>query len=145
MDLSKLTQKSQEAIHLAQEEAVRAGQQQVDTLHLLRALESQEGGVVPRLFERLGVDTQDLRARVEEALATQPRVSGSGTEAGKVYITDRLQSVLVGAQDEAKRLKDEYVSVEHLLLALLDGGTGDEASKLLASAGVQAALDRCDR
>ena len=136
MDLSKLTQKSQEAIQLAQDSAVRHGHQQVDTLHLLHALQTQEGGLVPRLLERLDVPVGVLQSSIDDALARRPRVGGGGVEAGKVYVTEALQATLVQAQDEAKRLKDEYVSVEHLLLALIETGRADEAARLLGDAGV---------
>ena len=134
MDLSKLTQKSQEALQTAQEEAVGLGHQQVDTLHLLEALRSQEGGLVPRLLERLEVS--GLEDRIAAELAKLPKVSGSATEAGKIYVTQPLQETFVRAQKEAKRLKDEYVSVEHLLLALLEGTGNDAAAKVLKASGV---------
>ena len=136
MDLSKLTQKSQEAIQLAQDSALRHGHQQADTIHLLHALQTQEAGLVPRLLERLGVSTAALQSSIDDALARLPKVSGGGMEAGKVYVTESLQAALVWAQDEAKRLKDEYVSVEHLLLALVETRGADEAARLLRDVGV---------
>jgi ATP-dependent Clp protease ATP-binding subunit ClpB len=136
MDLSKLTQKSQEAIQLAQDSAVRHGHQQADTIHLLHGLQTQEAGLVPRLLERLDVPTTALESSIDEALDRLPKVTGSGMEVGKVYVTEALQATLVRAQDEAKRLKDEYVSVEHLLLGLVETGGADEAARLLRDVGV---------
>ena len=83
---------------------------------------AQEGGLAPRLLERAGVQMPALAQALESELARRPSVSrgGAGAEAGKVLVTGRLQRLLVAAADEAKRLKDEYVSVEHLLLALVD-------------------------
>ncbi len=136
MDMNRLTQKSQEALQNAQNTAVRHGQQQVDTIHLLDALVNQEQGLVPRLLENLGRQPQSLRAEIEKAISSLPSVSGGGAEAGKVYITQNLQQALVKAEEEAKRLKDEYVSVEHLLLALLELPERDAAGRILAGLGL---------
>jgi len=131
MDPNRLTQKSQEALANAQSLAVRLGHPEVDGEHLLAALLEQEGGLVPRLLAKMDAPLAALRADVERDLERRPRVSGGAGEAGKIYVTQRLQQALVAAEDEAKRLKDEYVSVEHLLLALLaDKESG--AAKLLA-------------
>ena len=136
MDLNRLTQRSQEAVHEAQGTAVRFGHQQVDTEHLLFALLSQEEGLAPRLLEKSGVDTRALNADVQEALERLPKVSGPAAEPGKVFLTQRVGSVLQTAHDEAKRLKDEYVSVEHLMLALIAEGERSESGRLLAARGV---------
>jgi ATP-dependent Clp protease ATP-binding subunit ClpB len=119
MDLSKTTQKVQEAMQQGQVKALRYGHQEVDSEHILLALLDQENGLVPRLIERGGASVPMVRARTEQELERRPRVQGS-TEAGKVYITQRLNQALVKAGDEAKRLKDEFVSVEHLLLVFAD-------------------------
>jgi len=132
-DLNKLTQRAQQAVQGARELAVRLGHQQVDVEHLLLELLVQEDGLVPRLLERMGVGVSALRARVEEALERRPKVSGD-TEAGKIYVTQALNEMLVRAADQAKRLKDDYVSVEHLLLAMVEGRAG-EAKRVLTDAG----------
>ena len=132
-DLNKLTQRAQQAVQGARELAVRLGHQQVDVEHLLLELLVQEDGLVPRLLERMGVGVSALRARVEEALERRPKVSGD-TEAGKIYVTQALNEMLVRAADQAKRLKDDYVSVEHLLLAMVEGRAG-EAKRALTEAG----------
>ncbi|MBN2685874.1 MAG: ATP-dependent chaperone ClpB [Pontiellaceae bacterium] len=119
MDLSKTTQKVQEALQQGQVKALRYGHQEVDSEHVLLALLDQENGLVPRLIERVGASVPVVRARTEQELEKRPRVQGS-TEAGKVYITQRLNQTMVKAGDEAKRLKDEFVSVEHLLLVFAD-------------------------
>src|SRR4051812_38445073 len=122
MDINKLTQKSQEALQSAQTKALRYGNQEADGEHLLLALLEQPEGLVPRLLARMEAPTEALKAEVERELSRRPKVSGPGAEAGKIYLTQRLQQILIRAEDEAKRLKDEYVSVEHLLLAMLDDG-----------------------
>ncbi len=135
-DPNKLTVKAQEAMQAAQVKAVRYGNLEVDGEHLLLALLEQEDGLTPRLVERLGARPADLRARLEEELDRRPKVQGSSTETGKVYVTQRLNQLFVKAGDEAARLKDEYVSVEHLLLAFLDEGKSHFSGKLLAEAGL---------
>src|SRR5205807_7150627 len=80
----------------------------------------QEGGLVPRLFEKAKVSPDLLKSKVQEELARLPRVSGDTATGGGVYVTQRLNKLFVAAQDQAKKLKDEYVSVEHLVLAMFD-------------------------
>jgi ATP-dependent Clp protease ATP-binding subunit ClpB len=130
MDLNKFTIKSQEALQEAQSEAIKLGHQEVDGEHLLLALVDQSGGLVPRVFQRMEVSVQTFRDRLVQELEKKPRISGPGTEFGKVYITQRLNQILVKAQDEAIKLKDEYVSVEHLLLAFIDEGRHTAAGKV---------------
>src|SRR6185295_8438271 len=107
MDMNRLTQKSQEALQAAQTKGLRYGHQQVDGEHLLLALLEQPEGLVPRLLNRMEVSPETVKAEVERDLSRRPRVSGPGAEAGKIYITERLQKVFLEAEDEAKRLKDE--------------------------------------
>jgi len=135
MDLNRLTQKSQEAFATAQSLGTRHGHQEVDVEHLALALVEQEDGLVPRLLERMQVNAEPLRAALAREVERRPRVSGSGVEAGKIYVTQRLQQVMVRAEDEAKRLKDEYVSVEHLVLGILDDANSATA-KLFTQFGV---------
>ena len=135
MDMNKLTQKSQEAVQSAQEKAVRFGHQEIDGEHLLLAL-LDEGGLVPRLLEKMDVEPEGLRRAVSKELERRPSVSGPGAEPGKIFVTQRLQQLMLAAQDEAKRLKDEYVSVEHLALALIEEGSQTAAGRLLQQWGV---------
>lgn len=125
MDLNKFTIKCQEAFQEAQTKAVDFNHQEVDGEHLMLALIEQSDGLTPRLLERMDVPVDAFRESLVQALENRPRISGPGTEAGKVYITQRLNTILAQAQAEAKKLKDEYVSVEHMLLAFADerGGT----------------------
>lgn len=136
MDLNRLTQKSQEALHDAQTKALRFGHQEVDGEHLLLALLEQSDGLIQPLLSRAGADVDRLREDVTAELEKRPRVTGSGVEPGKVFVTQRLNRILDAADQEARRLKDDYVSVEHLVVALLGEGSGSAAGRLLAERGV---------
>ncbi|WP_225263213.1 ATP-dependent chaperone ClpB [Nonomuraea cavernae] len=131
-----MTQKSQEALHDAQTKALRYGHTEVDGEHLLLALLEQQEGLASRLIEQTGADLKGLRTELEGELSRRPRVSGPGAEPGQVFITQRLSRLLDTADREAKRLKDEYVSVEHLLLALIEEGDGTAAGRLLHGQGL---------
>src|SRR6476620_9808255 len=113
MDLSKFTEKSQAALTEAQAIGTRHQHQAVDVEHLALALLEQEDGLIPRLVEKAGVAPDLLKSKIQEALARIPRVSGNTTSGQGIYVNQRLNKLLVTAQDEAKKLKDEYVSVEH--------------------------------
>ncbi|MDQ1521502.1 MAG: ATP-dependent Clp protease ATP-binding subunit ClpB, partial [Actinomycetota bacterium] len=129
--MNKLTQKSQEALHDAQTKALRYGHTEVDGEHLLLALLEQPEGLVPRLLSAAGADPELLQKEVESELERRPRVSGPGAAPGQVYVTQRLARLFDVAEREANRLKDEYVSVEHLVIALLDEGTDTASGRLL--------------
>jgi ATP-dependent Clp protease ATP-binding subunit ClpB len=136
MDMNRLTEKSQQALHDAQTKALRFGHTEVDGEHLLLALLDQPDGLVPRLVTQVGADPDRLRADLESELSRRPRVSGPGASPGQVFLTQRLARLLDVADGEAKRLKDEYVSVEHLVLALLDEGSASTAGRVLAAHGL---------
>jgi ATP-dependent Clp protease ATP-binding subunit ClpB len=136
MDMNKLTQKSQEALHDAQTKALRFGHTEVDGEHLLLALLDQPEGLIPRLMTAAGVDVDQVRSDLEAELKRRPSVSGPGASPGQVFVTQRLARLLDTAEREAKRLKDEYVSVEHLLLALLDEGSSSAAGRVLHNHGL---------
>ena len=120
MDFNRFTEKLQDAVRAAQGIAVRHGNQQVDLEHLLLALIEQEGGLAGSILRRAGVNVDGLRARLQSEIERMPKVSGAGGGPDQVYVTPRLSKVLVAAEDEAGKLKDEYISVEHVLLAALD-------------------------
>jgi len=136
MDMNRLTQRSQEALHDAQTEALRLGHTEVDGEHLLLALLDQAEGLVPRLVANAGADPDTLRTAVEADLSRRPRLSGPGVSPGQVVVTQRLSRLLDTAEGEAKRLKDEYVSVEHLVIALLDEGSETAAGRRLKEQGL---------
>ncbi|MDB6024902.1 MAG: ATP-dependent chaperone ClpB [Verrucomicrobiales bacterium] len=130
MDLSKFTEKSQAALTEAQAIAIRNQHQAVDVEHLMLALFEQEGGLVLRLFEKTKVSPDLIKAKIEDEINRMPRVSGDTTTGQGIYVTQRLNKLLVKAQDEAKKLKDEYVSVEHLVLAMFDEPTTTDIGKI---------------
>ena len=136
MDPSHLTQKSTEALHDAQTKALRYGHTEVDGEHLLLALLDQQDGIVPRLLAQAGADPDQLRTALEAELAKRPKVTGPGVAPGQVHVTQRLARLLDAANQEADRLKDEYVSVEHLVMALLDEGSATAAGRLLQADGL---------
>jgi ATP-dependent Clp protease ATP-binding subunit ClpB len=119
MDPNRLTQKTQEALATAQTLALRHGHTEIDTDHMLVALIEQPDGLVPAMLERMGVSPAAVAAEVEPRLATRPKVSGPGASS-QVHLSRALNLVLDSAEKEAQRLKDEYVSVEHVVLAILD-------------------------
>src|SRR5271170_7363938 len=129
MDLNKFTEQATAAMGSAQEEATRLGNQAVDVEHLFYALLTQENGLIPRLFERLKVSLDLLLTKTQAALDHIPKVTGSGAS-GQVGITQRLNRLLLRAQDEAKKLKDDYVSVEHLVLAMFGEDKESEITRL---------------
>ncbi len=136
MDMNTLTQKSQEALGEAQSIALRAGQTETDEEHLLLALLTQEQGLTGRLLQGSGVDLDTLQAELEAEIARKPRVTGTGAAPGQVFLSRSLSATLERAEREAKRLKDSYVSVEHLVIALADDTSGRAAARLLRGHGV---------
>lgn len=136
MDTGSLTEKSREALQEAQNVATRMGHTEVDGEHLLLALVDQQDGLVPRLLEQAGANVEALRSDLDRELSRRPKVSGPGATPGQVMITQRLAKLLDAAEREAKRLKDSYVSVEHLVMALSEEGSASAAGRVLASHGV---------
>ncbi|MGU3587196.1 ATP-dependent chaperone ClpB [Rhodococcus sp. C26F] len=136
MDTGSLTERSREALQEAQNIATRMGHTEVDGEHLLLALVDQQDGLVPRLLEQAGANVDALRSDLERELSRRPKVSGPGATPGQVMITQRLAKLLDAAEREAKRLKDSYVSVEHLVMALSEEGSASAAGRVLASHGV---------
>ena len=132
MNLNQLTQRSQQALQMAQTLASQYGNQQLEQAHLLLALVQDEEGLVPQLLAAMGSTVSGFRAAVAERVEKLPKVSGGGREADKVYITQELDRALNAAEEAAKVMKDEYISVEHLLLGLVD--SADRALKELFSA-----------
>ena len=117
MDFNRFTEKLQDGVRAAQALANRQGHQQVDVEHLLLALLNQEGGLADSLLAKAEIDRGAVHRRLAEDLEKRPKVSGSAPGVDQVYLTPRLQSLLQAAEGEASRLKDEYISVEHVLLA----------------------------
>jgi ATP-dependent Clp protease ATP-binding subunit ClpB len=120
MDINRLTEKTQEALRAAQSEALRRGNQQVDVEHLLAALLAQEGGLAASILKRAGANIDALKTRLDQDLDRLPKVSGPTGAPEQIYVTARLNKLFTKAEDEAKNLKDDYISVEHFLLAAVD-------------------------
>ena len=134
MDTQKFTEKSLSALENAHSDAVRRKNSELSTLHLLNALAFQENGLVPRIFEKMELDSSKFTQAVESALKALPTLSGSSV--GRVNTSGELNQALVGAEDEAKKMGDDYISVEHLLLALSAEGNKGPAGKILYEMGV---------
>ena len=136
MDMNQYTKKSQEALQSSHDLMARFGHAEVDGEHLLLALLEQPDGLFPGLIRRMNVDVEALTDETRAALNRIPSVSGPGVEAGKIYVSRRLQKIMLAAADEAKRLSDEFVSVEHLGLALIADENSSPAGRLLQKQGV---------
>jgi ATP-dependent Clp protease ATP-binding subunit ClpB len=134
MDINRFTEKVQAALQAAQSAATRQGHQQLDVEHLLMALLEQQDGLAPAILLKTGIALDRVAARIDAELRKMPKVSSPSGAAGQIYLTGRLNTLLVQADDEARKLKDDFVSVEHLLLAAVDepGATG----KILREAGL---------
>jgi ATP-dependent Clp protease ATP-binding subunit ClpB len=134
VDINRFTEKAQEALQSAQRIAVRRGHQQIDAEHLLLALLDQEPGLAVSILRKADVDVNALRQRAERELDKVPRVSTVSGDEDRAYVSGRLNRLLTRAEDEAKKFQDDFVSVEHLLLALTED-TG-AAGRLLKDTGV---------
>src|SRR6476661_2064318 len=126
MDINRFTEKTQEAIRAAQDKAIRYSHQQIDVEHLLDALFEQEGGLARSVLLKAGYDADAVKQRLDQELDRMPKVSGAASQPDQIYVTARLNRLLATADDEAKKLKDQFISVEHVLLACLEdkGPTG---------------------
>jgi len=133
MDLNKATEKTREALSQAQVIAVKRGHQMADEPHLLLAMLEQENGLAPRIVAKLNLEPTVLAAEVEKLLGAVPSVRGPGVPPGQIAVTRDLNELLVRAADEAEKMKDEYVSIEHALVAFLTGSARTPSRKLLES------------
>ena len=138
MEFAKLTQMSRQAMTDAQNIARRLNHTEVDTWHLFSALVAQENGIVPGLLDKLSITASAVQLSVERELERIPKVTGS-VDTSKIYVTQAVNDVLTRGEEEAKSLKDEFVSVEHLLLGLLDVARPDALKKLFKSFGLDRA------
>ena len=120
MDIEKITVKVQQSLNEAQLIAVKNNHQQIDTIHLFAALIAQEDGLIPNIFSKMGVNIRELNYDINKALDTMPRVTGSGADSGSVYATRRFEEVFVRSEEEAKKFKDSFISVEHVMLGIMD-------------------------
>ncbi|MBO7385601.1 MAG: type VI secretion system ATPase TssH, partial [Clostridia bacterium] len=135
MNAEKFTRKSLEALQSAQQTALRYGNMQIEQAHLLYALLTQDGGLTPEILKKINVDVSRFTQECLRVIERTPRVSGSGREMDKVYISPDVNNALMAAESEAERMKDDYVSVEHVLLGLIECAAGQVAA-LVKSHGV---------
>jgi ATP-dependent Clp protease ATP-binding subunit ClpB len=133
MRLDKLTLKAQEAIQTSQHLAEKFGHQQIEPEHVLKAIFEQKEGAIPPLLAKIGINQESMEKQVADSLEKIPRISGSGY--GQAYISPRLKAVLEQAFKEAEQMKDEYISLEHILMAISDEKAG-EGAKILSAAGI---------
>src|SRR5499426_267037 len=126
MDINRFTESAQQGLSAAQSKAARYGNQQVDVEHLLSSLLEQERGLATSILNKAEIRADAIKQRVEQELQRLPKVTVAAGGPDQIYVTGRLNRLLAQAEDEAKKLKDDYVSVEHLLLAMTDdtGATG---------------------
>ncbi|MBF0408640.1 MAG: ATP-dependent chaperone ClpB [Candidatus Riflebacteria bacterium] len=133
MNTEKMTIKSQEALQLAQKIAITNGNTEVEPEHVLSALTEQTEGLLPRLFHKLNVIPDDFKHRLNEEIGKKPRVFRHGAAPGQVYVSRDFSMMLIQAEQEMKNLKDEYLSVEHLVLAMIESGDKTVPGKLFAT------------
>ncbi len=136
MDMNRLTEKSREALGQAEVIASSMSHQETDVEHLLLALLQQPEGLIPGLIKHMDGDIRSMVDLVEQNLRQRPRVTGGVVEAGRVFVTSRLNQLLARAEKEASRLKDDYISVEHLVMAMFEEGSGGAAARILKQSGV---------
>jgi len=138
MDFNKFTQKLQEAVGNAQTLAAGYGHQEIDTLHLWKALLQQPEGLLPRLLQKMDIQVSEVARRTDEWLQRKPRVSGSGTETAQRYASQAFIHILEQAGKEAEQMQDEFISVEHAVLAIVSGAKNNqrELQELFQSIGI---------
>ncbi|HIZ83666.1 MAG TPA: hypothetical protein H9668_04510 [Firmicutes bacterium] len=136
MNAQKFTQKSLEAVEAAQTIATEHDNMNLDEEHLLLALLEQDGGLIPQLVKRMGLDADRMQDSARRLVESLPGVSGPGREAGKIYVSPALDKMLAAAEKTADSMKDEYVSVEHLFLSMLDH-PNEAVKKLFGEMGVE--------
>jgi ATP-dependent Clp protease ATP-binding subunit ClpC len=135
MRFDRFTERAQEAAQRAAEIIQRYGHNQIDTEHILLALIEQPGGVIPQILENLKVSGEALTERLDATLRASPKANIFGGGAGQIFITPRVKRIIDLANEEANRLKDEYISTEHIFLAILSE-RNTPASRILESAGL---------
>ena len=136
MDINKMTMKSQEALQTAQNVAIQRGHQEISTEHIMVALLANETDLIPRLLNKIGISHSNVKDRLDQILASFPRVSGPGMTPENFYISQELSKILVKAEEEMKLLKDEYLSVEHIVMGVLDSGDSTKVGKMFTDIGL---------
>ncbi|MBF0543284.1 MAG: ATP-dependent chaperone ClpB [Candidatus Riflebacteria bacterium] len=132
MNVEKMTIKTQEALQLAQNIALSHGNTEIDSEHILAALFEQAEGFLPRLFNKMNVPVDDFKERLNIELRKKPRVAGPGASPGQIFVSRDFSMLLIKAEQEMKNLKDEYLSIEHLVLAMLEENGKSSMGRLFA-------------
>src|SRR5215470_6831 len=135
MRFDRFTERAQEAAQRAAEIIQRYGHNQIDTQHILLALIEQPGGVIPQILEKLSVSAEALTERLDATLRASPKANIFGGGAGQIFITPRVKRIIDLANEEANRLKDEYISTEHIFLAILSE-RNTAVARILSEAGI---------
>jgi len=136
METEKLTIRVQQSLNDAYEEAVRNNHQQVDIIHLFSALLNQRDGLIPNVFEKMSVDVEGIKRKVNMELEKMPKVLGEGARSSGVTATRRINEVLVKAQDISGKFHDSYISVEHVMIAILEVDAKGISGKILKEYGI---------
>lgn len=136
MELNKLTEHAQGVIASSQSAAIEHSHPQVAPEHILYALLHQDDGLTGKILGRIGVPLEQMKQDSDRMLSEVPSVSGPGIEPGKIYISNETQKILIKAEDEAGRMGDEYISVEHILLSLVDHDSTSRTGRLLKKFGI---------
>ena len=136
MDVEKMTVRVQKSLNEAFQEAVRHNNQQVDTIHLFSALMNQEDGLIPNIIEKMGISPDSVRRSVENELDRIPKVYGEGAQSQGVTATRRINEVLLKAEEISKDFKDSYISVEHVMLAIIELEKNTATGKILKDFGI---------
>lgn len=136
MDINKMTQKSQEALQRAQNLAVQHAHQEIAPEHLLEALIQDESELIPRLLNNINIPLALIKEKAQRAINKLPRISGPGMSPDKFYVNRELSQLLVKSEEEMKALKDEYLSVEHMVLAMIESGSATQVGKIFQELNV---------
>ena len=136
MNVDKMTLRVQQALNEANLTAVRYNHQQIEVIHLFSALVEQEDGLIPNIFVKMGIDIKSLKSSINDKLNSMPKVLGEGANSSGMYITRKVEEVLVKAEDISKKFEDSYVSVEHLMLAIIDKEKSGPVGEILKSYGI---------
>ncbi|WP_346935183.1 ATP-dependent chaperone ClpB [Clostridium sp.] len=136
METEKLTIRVQQSLNDAYEEAVRNNHQQVDIIHLFSALLNQRDGLIPNVFEKMAVDVEGIKRKVNLEMEKMPKVLGEGARSSGVTATRRINEVLVKAQEISKKFHDSYISVEHIMMAIMDVDAKGLSGKILKEYGI---------
>ena len=129
MNVERMTLRVQQALNDANLTAVKYNHQQIDIIHLFSALVEAEDGLIPNIFTKMGINVKMIKIDINNALDKMPKVTGEGANGSGVYITRQVDEVLVKADDLAKKFGDSYISVEHLMLAIIDVDKMDQLNK----------------